>query len=61
MLPIYKLIKIKRREKGLTQSQLATLAGTTQAKISQIETGANTSFHLLQKVLKVLNIKIEIV
>ena len=37
-----KLLKILRKEKGLTQQQLADMVNTTRSNISGIERGAST-------------------
>lgn len=37
--PIIELLKAERRRRGLTQRQLAAMAGTTQSTISHVERG----------------------
>ena len=54
------LIK-KRLEKGLSQRELANLAQTSQAKISQLESmKANPSLSFLKKLATALNMRVEI-
>jgi DNA-binding XRE family transcriptional regulator len=43
-------LMLAREEAGLTQAQLAQLAGVTQATISRIERGDNISFEKLSKI-----------
>jgi ribosome-binding protein aMBF1 (putative translation factor) len=50
-----------RKEKGLTQKQLAKRAGTKQSVISRLETGrANPSLAFLKKLAAALNSHLEI-
>jgi len=54
-------IKLKRIELGLTQKDLAKLAGLHQAHISRIESGkAKATTTTLQKIAKALQIEIVI-
>jgi ribosome-binding protein aMBF1 (putative translation factor) len=51
----------KRLEKGLTQKQLAQIAGTKQSAISRLEGGnANPSIAFLEKISKALGVKLQI-
>lgn len=53
------IILFHRKKSGLTRNQLADLAGVGKTVIYDIEKGKETiRFLTLQKVLKVLNIKI---
>jgi transcriptional regulator with XRE-family HTH domain len=60
----YQLIReiIKyRRERNLTQKELAEIIGTKQSAISRLESGKlNPSIAFLQKVANALNVKIDI-
>ncbi len=60
----YKLLReiIKyRRERNLTQKELAEIIGTKQSAISRLESGKlNPSIGFLQKVANALNVKIDI-
>ena len=50
-----------RLEKGLTQEELARLAGTSQANISKLEHGAmNPSMALIQRIAKGLGVHVSI-
>ncbi len=56
-----KIIKEHRKKAGLTQKQLADLAGLGKTVIFDIEKGKESvQFNSLLKVLKVLNIKLKI-
>ncbi len=58
---ICELIRL-RNEKGLSQRQLAILAGIDQPSIARIESGKHTpSFKMLIKLLDVIGYKIEFV
>jgi HTH-type transcriptional regulator/antitoxin HipB len=58
-LNIAKLIRYCRRKSGLTQQQLAEMAGVGKTVVYDIEKGKITiQFNTLQKILKVLNIQI---
>ncbi len=60
MVNISQMVKFHRKESGLTQKQLADLAGVGKTVIFDIEKGKETiQFSTLQKVLNVLNITIE--
>lgn len=51
-----------RRKRGLTQEQLALRAGTTQAAISQLETGAvSPTVDRLEQVLLCLGVRLRLV
>lgn len=56
-------IKELRKEKGLTQTQLAELAGTGQNRISQYESGdlpvENMTIGQAKKIADALGVKIE--
>lgn len=57
---ISEIVKYHRKKSGLTQKQLADLAGVGKTVIYDIEKGKETiRFSTLQKVLIVLNITIE--
>lgn len=58
---VAKAVKLKRTELGLTQTQLAERAGTTQMTVGKIEGGdSNVSLDLLSSVMAVLGLKMEI-
>ena len=53
-------LKEIRREKGMNQTQLAELAGLTQAFVCEIETGKKTpSFATLVRIAKALNCSLD--
>ena len=53
------IVLFHRKESGLTRNQLADLAGVGKTVIYDIEKGKETiRFSTLQRVLKILNIKI---
>jgi transcriptional regulator with XRE-family HTH domain len=55
------LIRDARAEAGLTQSELAQRAGTTQAAIARLERpGANPRFETLQKVVAATGRRLEL-
>ncbi|MFN7096922.1 MAG: type II toxin-antitoxin system Y4mF family antitoxin [Gammaproteobacteria bacterium] len=57
--PLAQLVKSHRKKSGLTQLQLAELAGIGKTVVFDIEHGKNTiQLSTLQKVLHVLNIKL---
>ena len=47
-------MKFVRKDRGLTQRELARRVGTSQARVSSIETGLNVSPQLAQKYADVL-------
>ena len=47
-------MKFVRKDRGLTQRELARRMGTSQARVSSIETGLNVSPKLAQKYADVL-------
>lgn len=49
-----------REKKGLSQTELASQAHVTQQQISKIERGVNCNVTTLFKVLKALNLKINV-
>ncbi len=56
MLPSLEEIRRKRRELGLTQSKLASLAGVSQSIIAKIESGSvDPSYSVVKKLLSALN------
>ena len=56
---IGQFIRIKRKEKGMTQVELAKQSLTTQKSISRIETGKdNTSFFTILTILKALDLQL---
>lgn len=57
MLKLGELIRQKRREKGLTQAELAEKAGITDGYIARIEIGTKASFKTLTKTVHALGIK----
>ena len=60
MNSISQIVKFHRKKSGLTQKQLADLAGVGKTVIFDIEKGKETiQFLTLKKVLDVLNISIE--
>jgi transcriptional regulator with XRE-family HTH domain len=48
-----------RKERGLTQSELADLVGTTQSTVSAIERGRKPTLELAQKIADVFEINLE--
>lgn len=57
-----KMIISKRKEKGLTQKELAEKLNTSQSAISRLESGEyNPSFDFLNKVAQALESKLEVV
>ena len=57
---ISQIIKFHRKKSGLTQKELADLAGVGKTVIFDIEKGKESiQFSTLQKVLIVLNVKIK--
>lgn len=59
---IGKSIERERLKKGISQSELAQLAGTTQSHISRIEKGKyNFTFDTLNEIAKSLNCYIDLV
>jgi y4mF family transcriptional regulator len=60
MVNISQMVKFHRKKSGLTQKELADLAGVGKTVIFDIEKGKETiQFYTLQKVLNVLNITLE--
>lgn len=60
MNEINQIIKFHRKKSGLTQIELASLAGVGKATVFDIEKGKETvQLDSLLKVIKVLNIKFE--
>ncbi|MBU4446813.1 type II toxin-antitoxin system Y4mF family antitoxin [bacterium] len=54
------IIRFHRRKAGLTQKQLATLAGVGKSAVFDIEKGKNTiRLNTLTAILSVLNIRLE--
>jgi DNA-binding XRE family transcriptional regulator len=49
-----------RRQKGLTQAQLAERVGTCQSSISRLEHGQLGSFEFLRRVAEALDAQVEI-
>ncbi len=59
MMKIAEIVKNHRKKSGLTQQELAELAGVGKTVVFDIEHGKNTvQFSTLQKVLHTLNIKL---
>ena len=53
------LIREKRQEKGISQNQLAKLAGISQPYMNQIETGVrNPTLPTLMKICDILDISL---
>lgn len=60
-IPLADIIKQHRKAAGLSQLQLAELAGVGKTVVYDIEKGKETiKLSTLRKVLKVLNIKVEL-
>ena len=58
---IGKIIRLNRKQSGLSQSELANLSGVGRSVVYEIEKGKlNIRLNTLLKVLKALNIKIEV-
>lgn len=53
---IGRVIKELRKEKGLSQKQLSTFSGTTQASLSQIEAGRRPKTETLKNISEALKI-----
>ncbi len=52
------IVFARRLQLGLTQAQLAKLAGTTQARISEIESGdSNTTMKVMNDVFRCLKLQ----
>ncbi|MCM0598125.1 helix-turn-helix domain-containing protein [Periweissella fabalis] len=49
-----------REEAGLTQMELAEMAGTTQATIARIERGDNVSFEKLSQLAQAMDKKLSV-
>lgn len=57
MVDYKELIKTKRKEKGLSQNQLAQMLGISQPYMNQIESGVrNPSFPTMLKICEILEI-----
>jgi transcriptional regulator with XRE-family HTH domain len=52
------VLRDRRKRLGLTQSEVAELAGTTQRTVSEIERGAASGFDLYASVADVLGLSI---
>lgn len=50
-----------REEAGLTQMELAEMAGTTQATIARIERGDNVSFEKLSQLAQAMDKQLSVV
>ncbi len=59
-LALHEQLRVLRRRRNLTQTQLARLAGLRQATISEIESGEDAMLSTLNKVLAVLQGKLAI-
>lgn len=58
---VIKVVLTARKEKGLTQRELAEKIGTKQSVISRLEIGrTNPTISFLQKIAKALNNRLEI-
>ena len=51
----------EREKKGLTQKDLAKMAGVTQQQLSKIENGVNCNIITLIKACSALDLKLEII
>lgn len=51
---------LAREEAGLTQMELAELAGTTQATIARIERGDNVSFEKLSQLAQAMDKRLRV-
>lgn len=59
---IGKRIAELRKEKGMTQVQLAKKCGMAQPNIAAIEAGKNsTTIDVLERIAKALNVRIELI
>jgi transcriptional regulator with XRE-family HTH domain len=54
--PLPDLIRMRRKERNLTQEQLARMAGVSRRQLSLLEDGANVSLLFLLKVCKALEL-----
>lgn len=55
------LVREGRRRKGITQAQLAALAGTTQSAIARLEAGrANPSFDSVLRILRLMDLDLDL-
>jgi transcriptional regulator with XRE-family HTH domain len=60
MIPIFQLIRDHRRIAGLTQAQLARLAGVGKTVVWDLEHGKESvQWDTLQKIFHVLNVSVE--
>ncbi|MGF1665702.1 MAG: helix-turn-helix domain-containing protein [Acidimicrobiia bacterium] len=53
-----KVLRQRRRMLGLTQTEVAELAGTTQRTVSEAEAGSASGFHIYASVADVLGLQI---
>lgn len=54
-------VRLARKKKGLTQTELASKLGTQQSHIARLENGAPTSLTTLSKVADALGMELEVV
>jgi HTH-type transcriptional regulator/antitoxin HipB len=54
------IVRRHRRQRGWTQDELATRAGTRQATISQIEAGQDVRYSTLSDVLAALELELAV-
>jgi transcriptional regulator with XRE-family HTH domain len=54
--PLPDVIRLRRRQRNLTQEQLARMAGVSRRQLSLLEDGANVSLLFLLKVCKALEL-----
>jgi transcriptional regulator with XRE-family HTH domain len=52
------VLRQRRKALGLTQSEVAELAGTTQRTVSEVESGRASGFHIYASVADVLGLTI---
>lgn len=59
-VPICKALRTIRKRAGLTQKELAALAGVRQATIAEIESGKNCTITTLTKIVEAIGGSIQI-
>ena len=53
-----KVLRARRKTLGLTQAEVAELAGSTQRTVSEVESGNASGFHIYASVAEVLGFTI---
>ncbi len=60
LLNIGRLLRAQRREKGLSQQDVACKAGVRRQTIADVENGRNVGSHLLQAVIDMLDLQLTV-